>query len=113
MQFYVTQEKGTEPPYTGEYNNHFEQGTYYCVVCSSALFSSNKKFNAGCGWPSYYAPIDSKAIKYLEDNSHGMRRVETQCANCSAHLGHVFDDVPSEKGKRYCINSNSLDFKKD
>ncbi len=108
---YVTQEKGTEVPFTGRYVDVHDDGVYHCKVCGAPLFGSDQKFDSGTGWPSYDAPVHAQALKYVEDNSHGMRRIEVQCRNCGAHLGHVFDDGPKETtGKRFCINSCSLDF---
>lgn len=111
-QFEVTQNKGTEPAYTGKYYKHKEDGAYHCVVCGEMLFTSGTKFDSGSGWPSFDSPANTKSVKLTEDNSHGMKRVEVQCANCDAHLGHVFPDGPTETtGQRFCINSCSLDFK--
>ncbi|QQR54931.1 peptide-methionine (R)-S-oxide reductase MsrB [Candidatus Peregrinibacteria bacterium] len=108
-QYRVTQEKGTEAPFTGEYDRVFTPGTYQCVVCGSPLFVSDHKFDAGCGWPSFDRSADKNAVTEHEDSSHGMRRTEVVCTQCGAHLGHVFNDGPREStGLRYCINSASL-----
>lgn len=110
-QYRITQQGGTEAPFSGKYYNHKETGDYLCVCCDKVLFQSGTKFNSGTGWPSFDASIPN-SIEYLEDNNHGMKRVEVRCANCSAHLGHIFDDGMTETGQRYCINSVALSFKK-
>ena len=112
-QFQVTQNCGTEPPFSGKYYKHNEKGIYACVVCNNQLFSSETKYDSGSGWPSFYDAIDSAKIKKIEDTTLGMTRVEIRCGNCDAHLGHVFPDGPPETGRRYCVNSLSLDFKGD
>jgi methionine-R-sulfoxide reductase len=110
-QYRVTQERGTEPPFTGKYWNSHEDGRYTCIVCGAFLFSSTTKFDSGCGWPSFFA-AEGGHVTTREDLSHGMTRTEILCANCGAHLGHVFEDGPQPTGLRYCVNSASLDFKK-
>ncbi|HVY36055.1 MAG TPA: peptide-methionine (R)-S-oxide reductase MsrB [Candidatus Paceibacterota bacterium] len=113
-EYHVTQEKGTEAPFRNEYWNVHDDGMYHCKVCGAPLFSSKNKFDSKTGWPSYDAPVNAGAIVYAEDTTHGMRRVEAMCAKCGAHLGHVFPDGPEETtGKRFCINSCSLDFEKE
>ncbi|WP_310991839.1 peptide-methionine (R)-S-oxide reductase MsrB [Aequorivita marina] len=109
--YHILREKGTEYPQTGEYNLTFENGTYVCGACRSPLFKSDQKFESNCGWPSFDDAIDG-AIEYVNDTTHGMIRTETLCAKCGSHLGHIFEDGPTETGQRYCINSLSLGFEK-
>jgi len=113
MQRYVTQQRGTEPPYSGKLLHNKEQGLYHCLVCQAPLFLSDSKYDSGCGWPSFYEPYSDDAIRYLDDNSHGMQRVEIRCGSCDAHLGHVFPDGPQPTGARFCVNSASLSFADD
>ena len=111
MQYHVTQESGTEPPFQGEYDQHFEEGIYVDIVSGKPLFSSKDKFDAHCGWPSFAKPIESEEVKESFDTSYGMRRTEVRSATADSHLGHLFPDGPSELGGlRYCINSAALRF---
>ena len=111
-QYHVARQKGTEPAFTGKYWDNHEPGLYRCACCGAELFQSDKKFESGTGWPSFYAPVDPGKVRTEEDTSHGMRRVEALCAQCDAHLGHVFPDGPKPSGLRYCMNSASLNFEK-
>ena len=109
-EYRVTREKGTELPFSGEYNEHYERGMYCCVCCWAALFTSEAKFASGCGWPSFDAPATGDGVETQVDRSHGMVRDEILCSQCGAHLGHVFADGPTPTGQRYCVNSVSLRF---
>lgn len=110
-EYYVLRQKGTEPPFSGKYNDFHEEGTYHCAACGQKLFDSATKFDAHCGWPSFDQAIKG-SVEYIEDHSHGMTRTEVVCSNCKSHLGHVFNDGPKETtGQRYCMNSISLKFK--
>jgi len=106
-------QKGTEAPFTGKLLENHDTGDYTCANCGKVVFKSDTKFESGSGWPSFYDPANTKSIRLVEDTDHGMRRVEVRCANCGAHLGHVFNDAPqTPTGMRFCINSAALDFKK-
>jgi len=111
-EYNVCRQKGTEAPFTGIYYNSKEKGTYNCLCCKTKLFSSDTKFDSGTGWPSFYKPILENNIEYVKDYEFGMTRIEVNCKNCGAHLGHVFDDGPRPTNLRYCINSVSLDLEK-
>jgi len=111
-QYRVLRTKGTEAPHTGKYNLHFENGAYNCTACNQQLFESDSKFDAHCGWPSFDDSIEG-TVKRILDKSHGMLRTEIVCSNCGSHLGHVFNDGPTETGERYCVNSLSIGFNTD
>ncbi len=107
-QYRVLREKGTERPFSGEYDHTFEAGTYHCAGCGAPIFESEAKYDSGCGWPAFYAPAGEDAVEEDTDVSHGMIRTEVMCASCGGHLGHVFPDGPQPTGQRYCINSAAL-----
>lgn len=113
FEFEVMRNKGTERPFSGEYNDHYENGTYTCKGCNKELFTNDMKFDSSCGWPSFDKELKTAGIDKIVDHSHGMIRTEVVCGNCGSHLGHLFNDGPTQTGERYCINSISLNFKKD
>ena len=112
-QYHVTREKGTERPFSGEYDRTKEKGTYLCVACGNPLFTSETKFDSGTGWPSFSAPLSQESVRTEEDDKLFMRRTEVLCSRCDAHLGHVFDDGPQPTGQRYCMNSVALKLEKE
>ncbi len=111
LEYFVLRESGTERPFSGQFDAHFEKGIYSCKGCNMELFTSDMKFESGCGWPSFDREITGGKINRISDDSHGMIRTEIVCSNCGGHLGHVFHDGPTETGERYCVNSVSLSFK--
>jgi peptide-methionine (R)-S-oxide reductase len=110
--YHIARQKGTERPWSSKFETSKETGTFYCAACGNPLFKSDAKFESGCGWPSFYEPISKESIIFTPDNTHGMKRVETQCGRCEAHLGLVFEDGPPPTGLRFCINGVVLDFEK-
>ncbi|MEZ8774653.1 peptide-methionine (R)-S-oxide reductase MsrB [Vibrio sp. 10N.247.310.17] len=112
-EFSVCRQRGTEAPYSGKLLHNHKMGVYSCTCCESPLFLSDNKYDSGCGWPSFDAPVNDEAVRYIEDLSHGMKRVEIRCTACDSHLGHVFPDGPKTTGERFCVNSVSLIFNKN
>lgn len=112
-EFTILRKKGTERPFTGKYDKFFDEGVYYCSGCGKALFTSSSKFDSGCGWPAFDREIEKGAVDYEHDTAFGMRRTEILCNNCGGHLGHVFNDGPTETGERFCVNSASIKFKSE
>ncbi|MCG9694697.1 peptide-methionine (R)-S-oxide reductase MsrB [Vibrio sp. Isolate22] len=112
-EFEVCRLRGTEAPYSGKLLHNHKTGVYSCTCCQAPLFLSDNKYDSGCGWPSFDAPVNDTAIRYIEDLSHGMKRVEIRCSACDSHLGHVFPDGPKTTGERFCVNSVSLIFNKN
>lgn len=110
-EYRICREKGTEPAFSGEYWDKKDAGSYLCKCCGEPLFTSEAKYDSGCGWPSFFQPLEDQRIQYEADHSLGMQRVEIMCKNCGCHLGHVFEDGPEITGKRYCVNSASVSFK--